>query len=237
VITVGAVDLGATGRTADDTVPSWSAYGATYDGFAKPDLAAPGRYIVAAVPPSSTLAQERADRIVEPGYLQLSGTSFAAPVVSGAAAAMLAANPEWTPDQVKGALMLTAQPTSAGDAAGVGEVDAAQAAAATLPPNPNAALEHFVVPDPAGGPIPVFDAEAWGTAAKANEAWGTEAWGTEAWGTAAWSAEAWGTTYWSAEAWGTEAWGTDTTSDEAWGTSQDGASADYLPAGGYWFGR
>ena len=40
----------------------------------------------------------------------MSGTSFAAPVVAGAAAQLLARHPNWTPDQVKGALMLTARP-------------------------------------------------------------------------------------------------------------------------------
>ena len=43
----------------------------------------------------------------------MSGTSFSAPIVSGAAALILAKNPNWTPDKVKGALMLTARPTAA----------------------------------------------------------------------------------------------------------------------------
>src|SRR5207237_296335 len=81
---------------ADVTAP-WSAYGHTLDGFLKPELGAPGRYIVGAVPPDSTLALERPASIVAPGYMQLSGTSFAAPVVSGAAADLLAAHPTWTP--------------------------------------------------------------------------------------------------------------------------------------------
>ena len=48
--------------------------------------------------------------------MQLSGTSFAAPVVSGAAAYLLALHPDWTPDQVKGALMLAAQAGAGRDA-------------------------------------------------------------------------------------------------------------------------
>ena len=110
VITVGAADLGGTLWRNDDTAAPWSAYGRTLDGFMKPDVVAPGRYMVGPVPSNSTLASERADKLVAPGYIQLSGTSFAAPVVAGAAAQILAKHPSYTPDQVKGALMETATP-------------------------------------------------------------------------------------------------------------------------------
>ena len=45
---------------------------------------------------------EHPERVTAPGYMWMSGTSFAAPVVSGMAASLLAKNPSWTPDQVKG---------------------------------------------------------------------------------------------------------------------------------------
>src|SRR5439155_1522375 len=86
VITVGASDTGRSVSTNDDTSAPWSAYGYTLDGFAKPELAAPGRYIVGPVPVTSTLYSERPDHVVEPGYMELSGTSFAAPIASGVAA-------------------------------------------------------------------------------------------------------------------------------------------------------
>src|SRR5207248_9801331 len=125
VITVGAADTHDTLSIDDDVAAPWSAYGYTLDGFAKPELAAPGRYMIGAVPPGSMLAAERPEQVREPGYMQLSGTSFAAPVVSGAAAEILAAHPTWTPDDVKGALMLTAQPAPAAAArsVGVGELN------------------------------------------------------------------------------------------------------------------
>jgi subtilisin family serine protease len=118
VITVGAVDQGQTAATGDDFAAPWSAYGHTVDGFAKPDVSAPGRYLVMPVPPDSTIATALPDRVVAPGYLWMSGTSFAAPIVSGAAAQLLARHPDWTPDQVKGALMLTAHPVGQAPAAG-----------------------------------------------------------------------------------------------------------------------
>ena len=73
VITVGATDTGKSVSTNDDVTAPWSAYGYTLDGFAKPELSAPGRYMVGPVPTTSTLYSERADHIVDPGYVELSG--------------------------------------------------------------------------------------------------------------------------------------------------------------------
>src|SRR5262249_28421900 len=138
VITVGAADLAGTPNPMDDFAAPWSVYGYTYDGFRKPELGAPGRYMIGAVPTSATLTSERPGNIVAPGYMPLSGTSFAAPVVSGAAAHVLALHPDYTPDDVKGALMVTARQTAAPDwSLGVGDVNAVQAATFPAPPNPN----------------------------------------------------------------------------------------------------
>ena len=45
--------------------------------------------MVGPVPATSTLYTERPDHVVEPGYMELSGTSFAAPIVGGIAALIL----------------------------------------------------------------------------------------------------------------------------------------------------
>src|SRR6059058_2198054 len=96
VITVGAADMDGNPSPNNDTAPSWSAYGYTNDGFDKPEISADGRYMVGPIPMGSTLAVQKAAGIVAPGYIQLSGTSFAAPIVSGIAAQILARNPSWT---------------------------------------------------------------------------------------------------------------------------------------------
>src|SRR5919202_1364663 len=94
--------------SGNNGVAPWSAYGYTYDGFAKPDIGAPGRYMVGPVPPTSSLVAWKPLNVTAPGYMQLSGTSFAAPVVAGAAQQLLLRHPSWTPGQVKGALLQTA---------------------------------------------------------------------------------------------------------------------------------
>ena len=50
VITVGAADIGTSLGAGDDTAAPCSAYGYTPDGFSKPDIGGPGRYMVGPVP-------------------------------------------------------------------------------------------------------------------------------------------------------------------------------------------
>jgi serine protease AprX len=106
VITVGAVDEQGTAAVGDDTVASWSSRGRTQDGFAKPDVLAPGAHIVGPLAPGSDFAAQCPSCIVDGGYIRLSGTSMAAPIVAGVVADVLSVHPGWTPDQVKGALGL-----------------------------------------------------------------------------------------------------------------------------------
>jgi serine protease AprX len=225
VMTVGAYDLGGTVGIGNDAAAPWSAYGYTEDGFAKPELGAPGRYIVGAVPTSATLTTERPDHVVSPGYMELSGTSFAAPVVAGTAAQLLAAHPTWTPDQLKGVLMLSARPApnTPKGSIGVGELNAAKAAAyAKTIPNPNASLESFMLPGN------VFDATTWNAKVAANASWNTASWGDASWGDASWSAASWGDASWSAASWADASWADASWADASWAdlSSEDAAEGD-----------
>ena len=122
-ITVGAMKTEGTYTRTDDLIASYSSKGPTYiDLTVKPDLVAPGNLVVSLLAPGSTLAQTYPQNIVGPSYyrsggtgpaeyLQLSGTSMATPVVSGAVALMLQKDPMLTPETVKARLMKTAGKT------------------------------------------------------------------------------------------------------------------------------
>jgi serine protease AprX len=230
VITVGAIDLGGTARRNDDFNAPWSAYGRTPDGFMKPDLAAPGRYIVGPVPTGSTLAVQRADKITAPGYIQLSGTSFAAPIVSGAAAQVIAKHPDFTPDQVKGALMVStkAVPDAAVGSVGVGELQMSRASMVIKPPNPNKALDGFLMADPSGGTLPVFNGVSWYDVAKSNVSWDSVSWDSVSWADAAWNAVSWGDVSWDSAALNDVSWLDVSWDDVSWLDSsyEDAAEGD-----------
>ncbi len=228
VITVGAIDIGGTKNLRDDVNAPWSAWGRTLDGFMKPDVSAPGRYMVGPVPGSSTLAAERPDKLTAPGYIQLSGTSFAAPVIAGAAAQILARHPSFTPDQVKGALMESTKPVDGAPdgSAGVGEIQMSKAAYYLYPPNPNKALGNFVKPDLTGSKA--FDAVSWLDVAKANVSWDSVSWDSVSWNDAAWNVVSWADVSWESVSWADVSWADVSWADVSWADSsyEDAAEGD-----------
>ena len=88
VIAVGAV-------SADSIIASFSSRGPTYDGRIKPEVSALGVGVAVANPAG--------------GYsVFYSGTSASSPLVAGAVAVLLSANPQWNNMEVREALMMTA---------------------------------------------------------------------------------------------------------------------------------
>ncbi len=239
VITVGAVDTGRDGKQQNDDVAApWSSWGYTNDGFLKPDISAPGRYIIGACSASGTLCQTGGQdpRLLPEGYIQLSGTSFAAPMVSAAAAAILALHPDWTPDQVKGQLMLSATPLRSAipGSVGVGELDLKAAlddhksgrGHDAGPPNPNLALSPFIAQTTSG---PVFDAASWASTAQVNASWNSASWSSASWSSASWNSASWASASWSSASWNSASW-----NSASWASStQDLSVTDNAAFDGY----
>jgi serine protease AprX len=217
VITVGASDTGKSVATNDDVAAPWSAYGYTLDGFLKPELAAPGRYMVGPVPVTSTLYSERPDHVVETGYMELSGTSFSAPIVSGVAALILGKHPGFTPDQVKGALMLGAKPLPRATdmSEGVGEVNAGRSVEYSNPPSANKALNKYLTTDLLTGGT-VFDAASWASTAKVDASWASASWDSASWAEASWSSASWASASWSDASWASASWASGASAAASW---------------------
>jgi hypothetical protein len=109
-IAVGAADTNNTLLRSDDSVASFSSRGPTkFDYFVKPDVLAPGYQIASLIATGSTLATKYPNYQIGTSYFRLNGTSQAAPVVAGAAALALQANPALTANTVKGILQFTSQ--------------------------------------------------------------------------------------------------------------------------------
>lgn len=99
-------------ETVDD-IASFSSLGPTADGRIKPEITAPGCYVVSAVSSkdatlgSLDLARTGIWNDINYYYAYMQGTSMAAPVVAGVVATWLQANPTLTPDAVRAILKKT----------------------------------------------------------------------------------------------------------------------------------
>ena len=117
VLTVGAYSHQGTVSRIDDVIAPYSSRGpAAVDFEAKPDVVAPGSSIVSLSDPNSTFYTTKAANLMSglrptayKPYISLSGTSMAAPMVSGTVALMMQANPNLTPNLVKAIIQYTAQ--------------------------------------------------------------------------------------------------------------------------------
>jgi serine protease AprX len=195
VITVGAADDKGTLSTSDDTVATFSAYGTTESGFAKPELVAPGRNIIGLLPENDKLSMSatHSTNRIDKNYFKMSGTSVSAPIVSGAVALLLQDEPNLNPDQVKYRLMATANKNWPGynaTMAGAGYLDVYGAVYGTTTQTANTGITASQLLWTGSTP-PVWDSVQWGSVQ-----WGSVQWGSVQWGSVQWGSVQWGSDYW-----------------------------------------
>ena len=207
VISVGGVDDGGTRSMSDDTLASWSARGRTQDGFAKPEINAPGARIVSNLAPGSTFSLLCPTCILSGGMIRAGGTSMAAPMVSGTAALLLERYPNLKPNQVKGVLMASARDLPGGLPA-VDAYGAIQRVASGSIPVANQGLTPNDLVDAATGEIDYtrssWSRSSWSTADGQQAAdWARSSWSRSSWSSTDSSAVETSRSSWSRSSWST----------------------------------
>ena len=192
-ISVGAVNDQATKQAKDDVRADWSSRGTTQDGYAKPDLYAPGVRLYSNLAPDSAFTTACAACVTPDGqYIRAGGTSMSAPVVSGIVAALLEKHPSWSPDQVKGALVNNLRELPGGG----DEVDALAAYNASKGELvSNEGLEPSKLIDTATGEVD------WSRSTWSRSTWSRSTWSRSTWSRSTWSRSTWSRSTWSAH-WG-----------------------------------
>ncbi|MGB8651835.1 MAG: S8 family serine peptidase [Mycobacteriales bacterium] len=214
VLAVAAADT-----TGDVTqVAGFSSRG---DGRRNPDVTAPGVHI-ASLEPSGTVIDRQFGtqaRTADGGF-KGSGTSQAAAVVSGAAALLLDARPDLSPDQVKGLLVRTAVPLRTDiRAQGHGLVDVAAAVTATA----SEATQRFPRADGTGsldasrGSAPLgaqeaqhgcsVNGQASADSGFRGQSWGSQSWASQSWASQSWASQSWASQSWASQSWASLTWG------------------------------
>jgi serine protease AprX len=218
VFSVGAFDTLDTAGPGDDTLAPWSSSGTTIDGFDKPDLVAPGRHIGAPLPAGTTLdAQAPGTNRVATGYASISGTSFAAPQVAGAAAIIFQRHPDYSPDNVKWVLLAKAG----------AKVKSSRVASLSLSSSYNLAG----APGRANQGIPALVCAPGGSCLYGStvaSSWDSSSWNSSSWNSSSWNSSSWNSTSWNATAdWASSSWNSSSWNSSSWNsTSWNGSGSD-----------
>ena len=178
VISVGGVDDQGTKNTIDDAIADWSSRGTTQDGFAKPDVLAPGAHIVSNLSPKSAFTSMCPSCIVDGQYIRAGGTSMAAPMVAGAIADMLEKRPGLTPNQVKAAVLANGRNVLESS---LDEVSVNNLVFGYVPTtNPNAGLTPSTLIDSATGGID-YTKSRWSKSRWSRSSWSRSSWSRSSW--------------------------------------------------------
>ncbi|MDQ1705180.1 MAG: serine protease AprX, partial [Frankiaceae bacterium] len=218
VMAVGSEDPVGTIITTDDVVSPFSARGTSER---RPDIVAPGSYVLGLRAPGSTLDLQYPAARVGDRYLRGSGTSQATAVVSGAVADVLSARPNLTPDRVKKLFKKSATSISGGsNYIGAGLINVGAAVGTSVG---NDAVQTWT-PSPGAGSLELARGSThvassgvtltgeqdifgnpWSAKVAAAEETGT-AWTGGTFNGATWSGATWSGATWSGATWSGATW-------------------------------
>lgn len=206
VITVGSFADQGTLATNDDRESVFSSRGPTRDGFAKPDVLAPGEHIVSLRVPGTALdldagearGHDAADLISGP-YARLTGTSASTAMVAGAAADILEAHRSYSATQVKGALIASGRRIAGTRTPGLDVDDALTARPARV----NAGL----VPSFVLLRLLAANGQLFGTGISwEGISWEGISWESVSWEGVAWESVSWEGVTWDGVTWDSATW-------------------------------
>ncbi len=218
LIAVGGVEA------TDDgfAVPDWASSG---DGARNPDLAAPGAHIRSLRAPGSVADVDHPEGFVDDARFLGSGSSQAAAVTSGAAALLLSAHPELSPDQLKRALVDSAAPVGASETiVGAGVLDIAAAfdaipAEATSPAAAAAPGRTARVGEPS------WNGSSWTGSSWTGSSWTGSSWTGMSWTGSSWTGSSWTGSSWTGSSWTGSSWTGSSWTGSSWtGSSWTGSS-------------
>jgi serine protease AprX len=197
IITVGASNENGTSNRSDDNVALFSAYGTTVDGVRKPDIIAPGKNIISTLAESSWWRNSHNNRFVDGIYFRASGTSMAAPMVTGAVALLLQDEPNLTPDQVKYRLMNTGSTIQGipGDPNSYPYLDVYSAVTGTTTESANQGQLASQLLTTGSNPI-TWNSVGWNSVGWNSVGWNSVGWNSVGWNSVGWNSVGWNSDYW-----------------------------------------
>ena len=226
VITAGSFDDQGTRSEQDDRESAFSSRGQTIDGFAKPDVLAPGRRVVSLRANGSRLELTKPERVVASAagntnvngngrgnqdnlnlYIRMSGTSVSSAMVSGVAALILSAHADYTPTKTKGALVASGRSLT-------GSVSRAVTATTALTATPRQ-VNRLLLPSR----LLMTTLENSGVAGAGTTwegvTWEGVTWEAVTWESVSWESVTWESVSWEGVMWETVSWEQDPLLDSA----------------------